>query len=177
MLEIAEVNHVMKKISGMRKLLERWMSRLITSDNKWTAETPTQRCSSLFKRNPKRCLHGFVTVDVSWIHCTIQKLRNCRNSGLHPPNLFQKVEDCLIGQKRNRHRFFWLLGRFHRELHIHLDWIRQRTSASNTILFKFRSKRLILVFKLEKVSHGLKMWGYLLHRGPVCRFLENLFSR
>jgi len=50
----------------MRKLSARWVPRLLTPDNKRTVR-PLQSLT-LFKRNPKKFLSCFVTVDETWIH-------------------------------------------------------------------------------------------------------------
>jgi len=62
------VGHILHEILGMRKLSARWVSRLLTPDNKRNRETTSEQCFTLFKRNPKEFLHRFVTVDETWIH-------------------------------------------------------------------------------------------------------------
>ena len=62
------VGHILHKILGMRKLLARWVPRLLTPDNKRIRETISEQCLTLFKRNPKEFLRRFVTVDETWIH-------------------------------------------------------------------------------------------------------------
>ena len=71
MREIAEivgiskecVDHILHEILNMRKLSARWMSRLLTPDNKRNFETTSEQCLMLFKRNSKEFLPRFVTVD------------------------------------------------------------------------------------------------------------------
>ena len=64
------VDHILHEILGMRKMSARWVSRLLTPDNKRNRETTSEQCLSLtlFKRNPKEFLRRFVTVDETWIH-------------------------------------------------------------------------------------------------------------
>ncbi|XP_039309549.1 protein GVQW3-like [Solenopsis invicta] len=62
------VGHILHEILGIRKLSARWVSRLLTPDNKRNRETTSEQCLTLFKRNPKEFLRRFVTVDETWIH-------------------------------------------------------------------------------------------------------------
>jgi len=62
------VSHILQEILGMRKLSARWVPRLLTPDNKRNRGTTSERCLTLFKRNPKEFLRRFVTVDETWIH-------------------------------------------------------------------------------------------------------------
>ncbi|XP_055615357.1 uncharacterized protein LOC129761649 [Toxorhynchites rutilus septentrionalis] len=62
------VGHTLHEILGMRKLLPRWVPRLVTSVNKRNRETTSEQCLTLFKRNPKKFLRRFVTIDETWIH-------------------------------------------------------------------------------------------------------------
>ena len=62
------VGYILHEILGMRKLLARWVPRLLTPDNKRNRETISQQCLTLFKRNPKEFLCRFMTVNETWIH-------------------------------------------------------------------------------------------------------------
>ena len=57
------VGRILHGILGMRKLLARWVPRLLTLDNKRNHETTSEQCLTLFERNPKEFLRRFVTVD------------------------------------------------------------------------------------------------------------------
>jgi len=84
------VGHILHEILGMRKLSARWVPRLLTPDNKRNRGTTSERCLTLFKRNPKEFLRRFVTVDETWIHW-------------YTP---EEGEDCPIGRKGDGHRFW-----------------------------------------------------------------------
>ena len=62
------VGHILLEILGMRKLSARWVPRLLTPNNKSNRETASELCLTLLKRNPKKFLPRFVTVDETWIH-------------------------------------------------------------------------------------------------------------
>ena len=62
------VGHILHEILGMRKLSARWVPRLLTPNNKRNRETTSEQCLTMFKRNPKKFLHRFVTVDETWIN-------------------------------------------------------------------------------------------------------------
>jgi len=62
------MGHILHKMLGIRKLLARWVPRLLTPVSKRTRETSSEQCLTLFKRNPKEFLPRFVTVDETWIH-------------------------------------------------------------------------------------------------------------
>ena len=67
---------------GMRKLLVRWVPRLLTPDNDSNRETSSYQCLTLFKRNPKEFRRRFVTG-------THQRPRYSRSSGLYPANVLR----------------------------------------------------------------------------------------
>ena len=52
----------------MRKLCVRWVSRLITIDQKRIRMTTSEQNLAYFNRNPKEFLRRFVTIDETWIH-------------------------------------------------------------------------------------------------------------
>jgi Transposase. len=62
------VGHILHEILGMRKLLARWVPRLLTPDNKHNCETTSDQCLTLLKHNLKEYLRRFVTIDETWIH-------------------------------------------------------------------------------------------------------------
>ena len=62
------VAQILHKILDMRKLLARWVLRLLTPDNKRNPETISEQCLTRFKRNPKKFLRRLVTIDETWIH-------------------------------------------------------------------------------------------------------------
>ncbi|XP_076641941.1 protein GVQW3-like [Halictus rubicundus] len=53
---------------GMRKLLSKWVPRLLTPDQKQQRVDDSERCFELFKRNKKDFLRRYVTMDETWIH-------------------------------------------------------------------------------------------------------------
>ena len=52
----------------MRKLILKWVPRLLTSDQKQQHVGDSERCLELFKRCKKDFLHRYVTMDETWIH-------------------------------------------------------------------------------------------------------------
>ena len=52
----------------MRKLCARWVSRLLTIDQKHIRVTTSEQNLPYFNRNPKQFLRRFVTKDETWIH-------------------------------------------------------------------------------------------------------------
>jgi len=65
------VGHILHEILVMKTLSARWVRRSLTPDNKRNQETTSEQCLTLFKRNPKEFLRRFMTVDETWIHCTL----------------------------------------------------------------------------------------------------------
>ena len=53
---------------SMRKLLSKWVPRLLTVDQKRQCVVDSERCLELFRRNKPNFLRRYVTVDESWIH-------------------------------------------------------------------------------------------------------------
>ena len=52
----------------MRKLFSKWVSRLLTSDQKQQRVEDSERCLELFKRGKKNFLRRQVTMNETWIH-------------------------------------------------------------------------------------------------------------
>ena len=72
-LKISEdsVFTILLKSLGMRKLFSKWVSRLLTPDQKQQRVEDSERCLELFKRGKKDFLRRYVTIDETWIHhCT-----------------------------------------------------------------------------------------------------------
>ena len=59
---------ILHKYLGMRKLFSKWVSRLLTSDQKQQRVEDSERCLELFKRGEKDFLHRHLTMDETWIH-------------------------------------------------------------------------------------------------------------
>ncbi|CAK9803082.1 Protein GVQW3 [Anthophora quadrimaculata] len=53
---------------SMRKLLSKWVPRLLTPDQKQQRLGDSERCLELFKRDKKDFLRRYVTMDETWIH-------------------------------------------------------------------------------------------------------------
>lgn len=53
---------------GMRKLLSKWVPRVLTIDQKQQRIDDSERCLELFNRNKKDFLRRYVTMDETWIH-------------------------------------------------------------------------------------------------------------
>jgi len=74
--EIAENTGISKKRVGyilheeldMKKLCARWMLRLLTADQKRTRMKISEQCLEGFNKNKADFVHGFITVDETWIH-------------------------------------------------------------------------------------------------------------
>jgi len=94
------VGHILHEILGMRKLSARWVPRLLTPDNKRNRETTSERCLTLFKRNPKKFLRRPLvhTRDQGTVKTVDITRRTCSDEG----------EDCPIGRKGDGHRFLGL---------------------------------------------------------------------
>src|SRR5438034_6852539 len=52
----------------MRKLLSKWVPRLLTVDQKQQRVDDSERCLKLFQRNKKSFFMRYVTMDETWIH-------------------------------------------------------------------------------------------------------------
>ena len=53
---------------SMRKLLSKWVPRLLTVDQKRQRVVDSERCLELFRRNKPNFLRRYVTMDETWIH-------------------------------------------------------------------------------------------------------------
>ena len=69
-LEISEgsVFTILHESLGMRKLFSKWVSCLLTLDQKQQRVEDSERCFELFKRGEKDFLRRDVTMDETWIH-------------------------------------------------------------------------------------------------------------
>jgi histone-lysine N-methyltransferase SETMAR len=62
------VQNIVYEYLGITKLSARWVPRLLAVDNKRNRMTTSKQCFYLFKRNPKKFIRRFVSVDEIWIH-------------------------------------------------------------------------------------------------------------
>ena len=53
---------------GVKKISARWMSRLLSEENKRNRMVDSKAILSLFFRNPDEFLRRYITVDKTWIH-------------------------------------------------------------------------------------------------------------
>ena len=53
---------------SMRKLLSKWVPRLLTVDQKRQRVVDFERCLELFRRNKPNFLRRYVTMEETWIH-------------------------------------------------------------------------------------------------------------
>ena len=60
----------------MRKLSARWVPRLLTADHKRAAEVESEQCLGTLKRNSKKFLRHYMTVDETWIHYYTPETKN-----------------------------------------------------------------------------------------------------
>ena len=69
-LKISEgiVSTIFHESLGMRKLLLKWVPRLLTPDQKQQRVEDLEHCLELFKRRKKNFLRRYVTMDEIWIH-------------------------------------------------------------------------------------------------------------
>ena len=65
----------------MRKLSTRWVSRLLTVDQKHTRRTLSRTNLNLFEEDPANFLKRFITMDETWAHHLPQRPNNNRNNG------------------------------------------------------------------------------------------------
>jgi hypothetical protein len=62
------VQNIVYEYLGITKLSARWVPRLLAVDHKRNRMTTSKQCFDLFKRNPKKFIRRFVSVDEIWIH-------------------------------------------------------------------------------------------------------------
>jgi len=76
MREIAEtidiskerVGYILHEEMDMKKLCTRWVSRLLTADQKCTRMKVSEQCLERFNKNKTDFVHQFITMDEAWIH-------------------------------------------------------------------------------------------------------------
>ncbi|XP_014475531.1 PREDICTED: histone-lysine N-methyltransferase SETMAR-like, partial [Dinoponera quadriceps] len=76
LLEIAETLNISKERVGfivnkhlsMKKLLSKWVPRVLTFDQKQQRVDDSEHCLELFRRNKTDFLRRYVTMDETWIH-------------------------------------------------------------------------------------------------------------
>ena len=68
MISEGRVFKILHKSLGMRKLFSKWVSHLITTDQKQQRFEDYEHCLELFKRGKKVFLRRYVTMNETWIH-------------------------------------------------------------------------------------------------------------
>lgn len=85
---------------GVRKLLARWVPRLLTVDNKWTRLSISKQCLDLFKRNPQEFLRRVVTVDEIWIqYYTFETTQQSKHRTFSDKSASKKAKSVLSAGK------------------------------------------------------------------------------
>ena len=98
-LKISEgrVFTILHESLGMGKLFLKWVSRLVTPNQKQQRFNDSERCLELFKRGKKNFLHRYVTMDETWIHHytpeTKRSLAECTAASESPPKR-PKTQQC-----------------------------------------------------------------------------------
>ena len=59
---------ILHEYLSMRKLLSKWVPRLLTVAQKRQRVVDSERCLELFRRNKPNLLRRYVTMDETWIH-------------------------------------------------------------------------------------------------------------
>ena len=67
-ISYGSVNAILHEHLSMRKLLSKWVRRLLTVDQKRQRVVDSERCLELFRRNKPNFLRRYVTMDETWIH-------------------------------------------------------------------------------------------------------------
>jgi histone-lysine N-methyltransferase SETMAR len=62
------VHYIIHEHLGIRKLIARWVPRLLTIYQKRQRVRASTRSLELFQRNPNEFLRRFITVDETWIY-------------------------------------------------------------------------------------------------------------
>lgn len=62
------VHHMVHEKLEMRKLLAKWVPRLLTVDHKQQRIDDSEQCLAMFKRNKQDFLRRYVTMDETWIY-------------------------------------------------------------------------------------------------------------
>ena len=66
----------------MIRFCARWVPRLLATDQERIRVTNLERNLAYFKHNPKRFLHRFLTINVTWIHHHTLKSREGSKQGV-----------------------------------------------------------------------------------------------
>ena len=67
-ISYGSVHAILHEHLSMRKLLSKWVPRLLTVDQKRQRVVGSERCLELFRRNKPNFLRRYVTMDGTWIH-------------------------------------------------------------------------------------------------------------
>lgn len=62
------VHEILKQSLGLSKVCQRWVPRILTTDQKELRVQHSRQLLALYERDPKNFLSRFVTVDETWVH-------------------------------------------------------------------------------------------------------------
>ena len=94
---------------SMRKLLSKWVPRLLTVDQKRQRVVNSERCLELFRRNKPNFLRRYVTMDETWIHHYTSESRGRQPSGLQSVRSVQSGQKGKCGPVRLWPQYFGML--------------------------------------------------------------------
>ena len=100
------IENILHEKLGIRKLLARWVPRLLTVEQKRYRMTTSEHYLDMVKRNPKEFLRHFVTADETWIHhYTPKKERTVKTMDFTRQTCSKEGQNGFIGRKGHGHRF------------------------------------------------------------------------
>ena len=141
----------------MRKLCARWMSRLLTIDQKRIRVTTLEQNLVYFNRNPKEFLRRFATMDETWIHHYTLESREGSKQWIKPSESAPKRPKTQQSTKKVMVSVFWdehgvisidspkkgstITGAMHHPTHRTL----QRQKSMNWVSNRFRIHRIFQI--------------------------------
>ena len=105
----------------MRKLLSKWLPRLLTVEQKRQRVVDSERCLELFRRNKPNSLCRYVTMEETWIHHYIPESKQS-SAGKVMASVFWNAHGVLFidylekGKKINSERYIGQLMRLKNEI-------------------------------------------------------------
>ena len=132
---------------SMRKLLSKWVPRLLTVDQTRQRVVDSERCLDLFRRNKPNFLRRYVTMDKTWIHhyTAFEEWNRWTTAPNEEEKSALSLRQCAVSQ----------VARYHGEI----EWILLRIASAPTIFTGSGPQRLLSVCRPQKMLQGKRFYS------------------
>lgn len=119
-IAIGQVQKILVKYLGLKKLSARWVPRLLTIEHKRNRMATSKECLAMFHRNRAEFLRRFVTVDETWVHYHTPETKEQSKQWTFPGESAPKKAKAVLSANKVMATVFWDVRGI-----IHIDYLQK----------------------------------------------------